>query len=169
MAIYMKFEKPASGVMPEGEATPTGHEKWLELFSFQHGLARPIDAAGSGRKRSLGVTNFSDITLTCQTSRASNPIAMAVANGTVFPKVTIDFVRAGGDAARSEETYMTVTMENVLISSYSVSGSSDGVPMESFSLNYTKIEIKYLEEDIKTGKLSVANTFVYDTQKGDVG
>jgi type VI secretion system secreted protein Hcp len=94
---------------------------------------------------------------------------MAVANGTVFPKVTIDFVRAGGDAARSEETYMTVTMENVLISSYSVSGSSDGVPMESFSLNYTKIEIKYLEEDIKTGKLSVANTCVYDTQKGDVG
>ena len=44
------------------------------------------------------------------------------------------------------ETFLTLTLENCLVSNYQVSSGGDR-PTESFSLNFTKIEYKYTPYD----------------------
>ena len=53
---------------------------------------------------------------------------------------------------KSVEKYLTITLDNTLISSYNISGHGGGdhtAPMESFSLNYTKIEYAMVSRDDK--------------------
>jgi type VI secretion system secreted protein Hcp len=59
--------------------------------------------------------------------------------------VQIDFVRALPDG--KPEVYMSITLENTLVSSFSVSGSGGAgdKPMESLALNFTKVTY-----DVKT-------------------
>ena len=46
---------------------------------------------------------------------------------------------------------MFVDMFDVLVSSHSVSGGSTGQPMDTFSLNFAKIEYDYKKQDAKGG------------------
>jgi type VI secretion system secreted protein Hcp len=82
--------------------------------------------------------------------KSSPKIAEAVSMGKVFPKVEIalktDYVNSG------RETYLLYTLKNVLVTSYSISGSSDGTPSENFSLNFEEIKMTYTEMDEKGSK-----------------
>jgi type VI secretion system secreted protein Hcp len=40
--------------------------------------------------------------------------------------------------------YYTIHLEDILVSSYSSSGSSGEIPMEEISFNYQKIEFQYI-------------------------
>jgi type VI secretion system secreted protein Hcp len=71
-------------------------------------------------------------------SAASPKLFIAAVNGTTIPSATIDFVTA----AQPIQPYLQYELENVLISGYSVSSSGDR-PMESLSLNFTKIGFSY--------------------------
>ena len=55
----------------------------------------------------------------------------------------IDLVETGTDQL---ETFLTLSLENCLISNYKVHSQGDR-PAESFSLNFTRIEYKYTPYD----------------------
>ena len=128
--IYMKYD----GV--DGEVTVQGHEKWIELTSFQWGVS---NTSGHATPSELVVTSF--------LSAASPKLFIAAVNGTPFPSATIDFV----GPADPVKPYLQYVLEDALISSYSVSSGGDR-PLESLSLNFDKIKFAYSPLD-ETGKL----------------
>jgi len=148
MPIYMKVD----GV--DGSVTAAGHEKWIELQSCQFGTNRHVtNATGRGVNREASAPAVSEIVCTKDLDCASTGLFRLSLWGE-GKKVKIDFVKTDKDKF---EAYLQFELENTLISNYSVSGHG-GVghaqPMESLSLNFTKITYAttHMDPSNKTGK-----------------
>ena len=130
MPIYMQFP----GI--EGPVTAKGYKGWIELESCQLGTNRNVkNPTVSGGNREASVPSVSEVVVTKVQDSASGGLFRAALIGT-GKKVNIDFVKG------KEAPYLSLEMENTLISSYNVSGhggSGNDRPMESLSLNSTKI------------------------------
>jgi type VI secretion system secreted protein Hcp len=148
MPIYMKFE----GV--DGSVTAAGHEKWVELESCTLGTSRHItNATGRGINREAAVPSVNEIGVSKHLDCSSTGLFKASLWGE-GKKVKIDFCKTDKDKF---ETYMSVELENTLVSNYNVSGhggTSNARPMESLSLNCTKITFNtiHMDDKNKTGK-----------------
>jgi len=130
MPIYMKIE----GI--KGNVTAAGHEGWIELMSAQLGVQRRVNTTGQSSNREASTPSVSEIVITKEVDNASTDLFRMsfVGEG---KKVTIDFVS-------SDQTvpYLSIELENTLITNYSVSGHGGAgrdAPMESLSLNFTKV------------------------------
>jgi len=150
MPIYMKVD----GI--DGSVTATGHEKWIELDSAQVGVNRHItNSTGRGVNREASAPSVSEIVVTKVLDDASTGLFKASLWGE-GKKVKIDFVKTDKNKI---EPYLQLELENTLVSSYSCSGhgGGDGAharPMESLSLNFTKITYNTIQMDAanKTAK-----------------
>lgn len=151
MPIYMSYDGVA------GDVTAGGHEKWIELNSFQWGVGRGISSpTGASADRESSAPSVSEVVVTKSTDAASVKLFDEALQGE-GKKVVVDFCKTDKG---NLEVYMTITMENTLISGYSTSSGGDR-PMESLSLNFTKVEFK----NIPTGDtISTAEpeTVTYD-------
>src|SRR6516165_9612035 len=148
MPIYMKID----GV--DGSVTAAGHEKWIEIESAQVGTHRHVtNATGRGVNREASAPAVSEIVVTKSTDCASTGLFRLSLHGE-GKKVKIDFVKTDKDKF---EPYLQLELENTLVSSYSVSGhggDNHQRPMESLSLNFTKITYvtTHMDPSNKTGK-----------------
>ena len=136
----------------EGEATTRGgHENWIEIESFGWGESRP-SGGGRGQVRRMGSTSFTDVSVVKKVDAASPNLYLACASGKHFPSAVLEIRRAG-----SPEAYFSIHMENVLVTSVSVSHSEGAEePLEELSLNYGKIRWEYTSQDAtgaSTGKI----------------
>jgi type VI secretion system secreted protein Hcp len=147
-AAFLKFD----GI--DGECKDKDHKEWIEINSLNFGAAREITGAGS--TRSAGPAKFKDISVSKWIDKSSPILMQSVCAGRVFPKVEIDVTAASYDQTSSNTTYITYTLENVLISSFNNGSGSSGesIPVDQFSLNFTKIEIDYSSVDDSTGEAS---------------
>ena len=133
----------------DGESTDDKHGNWIDILSFQHGYSQPggIDRSAVGGHTG-GRVNVSEVTFVKQMDKASMPLADACATGKHIKSCEIEFCSASGE----KHTFMKYKLTDVLVSSYSVSGSGGGErPTESISLNFGKIEQAYTPFD-NTGK-----------------
>ena len=140
-AYYIKFD----GI--DGEALDKDHSGWSDLNSFGQALRTSIVDLSSDGTRRRGDVILEDISLSKQLDKASPKLAEAVTSGMVFPKVEIHVTASYTDAGRV--TYYKYELTNVMVTSYSVSGtgSVDDVPMEQVSLNFAAIKVTYTEND----------------------
>ncbi len=130
MPIYLKYD----GV--PGSATAAGHEKWIEVNSFQWGVGRGISAPTGGEEnREASAPSVSEITVSKLQDVASAKLLLEALHGE-GKTVTIDFVKTDKDKL---ETYLQYTLTNTMISGYSLSSGGDR-PSETLSLNFTKVE-----------------------------
>ncbi len=149
MPIYMGvFEKP--NVLDKrfrGEVKAKGYEGWIELQSAQLGVTRPIgNATGRGSGREGTSPAVQEIVVTKLHDSASTAIFQEALQGH-GKLIVIAFVKEDGTA------YLKVVLQNTLISSYSVSGhggGSQGQPMESLTLNFTKVTFESLPQSPDT-------------------
>lgn len=147
MAIYMKFD----GDKVKGDVTAKGFENWINLSSFQFGVGRGISmGVGTMSNREVSLPSLSEIVVTKSFDPATPLLlkhSMASGDGVT---VEIALVRTG--AAEPEEVGR-FTLENVLISGFSMSGA-DGAPAESISLSYAKIvaDLKGADKANKNGQ-----------------
>lgn len=131
MPIYMKIE----GI--KGQVMTKGFEETIALTSVSHGLTREIKSF-TGTSREVASPTLSEMAVTKVHDSSSVALFRNSLLGDPFPKVEIFFCRdkGGGEV----EAFLTVTLEQVLITSYSLSGASEGdAPMESLTLNFLKI------------------------------
>ena len=135
-AAFIKFD----GV--DGEATDKDHKDWINLLSFQQTISRESSTSGSSRARSSAV--FEDIVLTKQLDKSSPKIQEAIATGKVYPSVEFELA---ADYGGSRAVYLKYELKNVMVTSYSISGSADEVPIEQISLNFEEIKVTYTEND----------------------
>ncbi len=117
MPIYMKYE----GITGTGTGK---HNGWIVLESCQLGSSiRDGNSIGSN-----------EVFVTKLTDNASTLLFQESLKGQAKSKVTIDFVDESGSVP-----YLSVELENVMISSYSVGGNGGDRPTESLSINFTKV------------------------------
>jgi type VI secretion system secreted protein Hcp len=143
------------------------HKGEIDIQSFSWGVSNPTTHNPTGGGRVSGPLSVGEITVTKRNDKASPVIAKSVANGKHFPKVEINIVSR--EAGVPREKYLTYKLEDVIISSYSVSGSSSGdaLPTESLSLNFTKVEYGYADYDLSTGSSTNQTNVVIDVPTAD--
>lgn len=152
-AAYIKFD----GV--DGEATDSEHKDWINLLSFQQSMSQEGAATGATRRR--GDVIMEDIMITKELDKSSPKIQESMVMGKVYP--TVDFVLTTDSGSRA--TYLKYELKNVMVTSYSISGSANEVPMEEISLNYEEIKVTYTEFDASgTSKGNVE--FTWNVEKG---
>ncbi len=146
MAIYLEWE----GI--EGNVTAEGYSKHLAVDSFQFGVSRGISMeTGNAVNRESTKPNYSEVVVSKPVDNSCTSIFAEASYGSVGKKIKAKFVQTGSDKV---DEYMTYTMENCLVSSYSISASGDGVPYESICISYTEIEVNYSDYDATNAQAS---------------
>jgi len=121
----------------DGESTAVGHEKWIDISSFQFGVANPGAGSGGG-----GKPVFSEVTISKAFDASSPPLMEAVVDGKSFANALVDFVRP---SQGKPQTYLKYEFSDVFLTSYSVSSGGDR-PFESLSFAWSKLTTTYFPQ-----------------------
>ena len=147
----------------KGEAKDQNHKDWIDLESVSWSHSRTIAAGVKSSQRSRGETFFNDISIASMMHKGSMKIQQYAATGKVMKAVEIHFCRSGADGQKGLETYLTIKLTDCLITSYSTGITGEDVPVEQYSLNFTKVEMEYKEADSK-GIMKTASAFTFDKE-----
>jgi type VI secretion system secreted protein Hcp len=131
---------PTNGHVIATMTLDSGHgTKTFEISGYAFATTSTSGGPGLGGGGGEGKVKFNEFTITREVDQASPSLVLACANGTHFKEAMLHVRKAGGSP------YLTITLKDVLISSYQVGGHGGGgeLPQESLSLNFTKIEFKY--------------------------
>jgi type VI secretion system secreted protein Hcp len=126
--LYLKLD----GI--EGEGKDEAHQGWIDLFSYQFGVARPSTGQDGESQRGA---SFSDLTITKFVDKSSPSLLFDTASETHIEDATIDVVKAGTDKSKP---FLEYTLSKVLVSNI-ISGGV--ISPESVSLNFAAIQMKY--------------------------
>ncbi|MFT6180796.1 MAG: type VI secretion system secreted protein Hcp [Akkermansiaceae bacterium] len=125
----------------EGESRDSQHKDEIDVLAWSWGVSQSGSFAGGF----AGRASFQDLSLTKYIDKASPSIMYRVFTGQQIPKAELFMTKAG---AKGNETFMTITMEPVLVSSYSTGGSGgEDRFTENLSLNYGKVTIEYRKQN----------------------
>lgn len=86
-----------------------------------------------------GKATFQDISFVKNLDKSSPQLFVKTATGEHIKEVVL----TGESSGKGGQKFLGIKMTDVLISSCQQSGSDSGVPTDSFSLNFAKIEFKY--------------------------
>lgn len=136
-----------------GECTDKGHEQWIQLLAFNHGVTQPhkTSTGGGGSRGGVERCEHQDFAVTKFIDKSSPKLNLHCCNGKNLQKVKVEICRQ----VDSRITYMTYEFETCLIRSVSIHGSPQGSetqPMEEVRFSYAKINWKYTEVDPKTNQ-----------------
>jgi type VI secretion system secreted protein Hcp len=138
-----------------GESTVKGYEKWIQLRSYDLGIAQAGAKAASGGG-GAGKATFSDAKMTKHIDKSSLALFQAAAVGNHIKKAELAVRRAG-----NQQEFYRCTFEDVLVTQFQqgANDAADSLPVEQLSLNYAKIRCEYrpmradgsLEAPVKMG------------------
>lgn len=155
MAIYMNY----NALAVKGDVTAEGYQDWIELDSFNMGVGRGITMeVGQMANRESTRPSLSEVTISKNMDAASGGLFADAVAGDAGCKVEIHIVQTG---AKQVEVYAAYTLEDCLISSYSVNAGAGGPPHESLSLSFSQI-MKDLSKADKSNKNAASMKVGYD-------
>jgi type VI secretion system secreted protein Hcp len=122
----------------KGESSDKKHPGTIEVDSFSWGVSNAgSHAAGGGG--GAGKASFSDINFSTHVNKSSPELMQHCATGKHIKKAVL-FVRKQGT---EQQEYYVINFSDLLVSSYQSGGGGGNVPVDSFSLNFAKIEFSY--------------------------
>ena len=129
----------------KGECLDSAHKDWIEILSYAHTISQPASAtANSAGGGTSGRCKHEDFVITKYVDLASPKLYELCCSGKHLKKVTIELMRASGDAPVK---YMAIEMDQVVISKVSPGAvGSDDLPIESISFNYGIIKWTYTQQ-----------------------
>lgn len=121
-----------------GESIDTIHKDWIDISSFSWGETNAGAAAGGAGAGKVAIQDFH---FTKAIDKASPLLMLACASGLHMQKAQLVCRKAGTNPVE----FLTVTIENCLLSSFAFTEHSGGnpAPAESITINFTKIEMIY--------------------------
>jgi type VI secretion system secreted protein Hcp len=126
----------------EGESTDDKHKGEIDVTSLNFGATQQ-GTHGSGGGGGAGKVHVHDIDVVTKASKATPKLMEACASGQHIKSAVLVARKAGGD----QQEYLKITLTDVLISGYQISGSGAHViPQELMHMNFGKIEIEYKEQ-----------------------
>jgi type VI secretion system secreted protein Hcp len=128
----------------KGSVTTQNLMDWIELESFQWGVGRHIGTAARGStSREHEEPTISEVTVTKRMDVASPKLFLDAVAGKLDTEATIKFTTTHKG---SVTTFLTYKMEHTGISQYSAHSSGD-MPMESLTLNFSKVTMTFTGMD----------------------
>jgi type VI secretion system secreted protein Hcp len=127
----------------KGESRRAGHEEQIELISFSFGASNPA-SIGVGSGGGSGTVSLSSFNIMKKTDASSVGMFKACCLGQHFPTASIELYKSGGDAL----LYLKFDFEEVFVDNIQWSGAEggDGVPLESVSFSFGKVEVTYTKQ-----------------------
>lgn len=129
----------------DGEATQKDHKGEIELYSWSWGVSNQAFTGGGGSGK--GKAQPSDLTIVKRMDKASPTIAKHCATGKHFTDAVLTAAKSGD----GQKDFLKVTLKEVFITNYQVSGSSGADLTESVTMSFGDIEIGYKPQDEKGG------------------
>lgn len=133
--MFIKFDSVT------GEASDKNHVDWIEILSWSHGFSQPASPLRASSGSTVEKANHADFNFTKAMDSASDDLIGACWKGVQYEKVNVECFKSDGD--NQPIKFLEINMEDVIVSSYSVSGGGGDLPMENVSLAYSKITYKY--------------------------
>jgi len=120
-----------------GGSADSKHKDEIEVMSYSWGLTQTGTMAFGGGG-GAGKVQFQDFHFAQEVGKASPLLFKSCASGQHIKVATLTVRKAG----ESQQEFLQIKLNDVLISSYSSSGASggDAVPVDQFSINFAKIE-----------------------------
>ena len=129
--MYIEFEEPAIA----GSNSSAGHEHEIEILSWSQGFVQPTSptrsTAGSG---TVEQATHQTLSFTKYLDSATDTLLKYCWSGRQIGKATIACFRTEGSEGNQPVKYLTIEMEHVVISNYSISGGPGDLPVETVSL-----------------------------------
>ncbi len=157
MAIVDYFLK-IDGI--EGEAQDSKHKNEIHLESWSWGETNS-GTSQHGMGMGAGKVQMGDFHFVMRSNKASPKLFLACANGEHIKKAVLTCRKAG----KEQQEYLKWTFAELLVSSYQTGGSasSDVVPLDQISINFTGAQIDYKEQKAD-GTLGGAVTGAYNVK-----
>lgn len=140
----------------KGQSQDKDHKDWVELISYTHNLAQPINnpTAGTTGRRPQGRAEWEDLVIVKQQDLASPLLAHLCASGNYIKKAELHLMAAGAAGTNTRNNYMKILLEDLYVSKYnSRLESSTNRPIEEIHLNFGKIKWEFTP-DVKGKKES---------------
>jgi type VI secretion system secreted protein Hcp len=129
----------------EGESQDAKHKGSIDIESWSWGCAN-LGTMAAGGGGGAGKVSMHDFTFSMPINKATPKLIQCCAGGDHIGKAVLTCRKAGGD----QKEYLKITFSDVLVSSYHTGAASGSpIPHESISLNFSKVEFGYQEQDSK--------------------
>ena len=133
-------------LLVDGRPGPsTSKQNAIDILSFSFGATQSavIGAGSSGGEARAGRANVQDVTIMKVLDKTSPLLFDDCVTGNYLKTVDVIYDKPMGD---SQEDYFKIHLENALITSIQLSGSSEN-PVESISFAYSKVKVSYNPEE----------------------
>ncbi|MGZ8771553.1 MAG: Hcp family type VI secretion system effector, partial [Aeromicrobium sp.] len=119
----------------QGESTNVGHKDEIDVLSWSWGASNPTSVVGSGGG-GAGKATFQDFHFVARISKASPTLLLSCASGTHHKTAALSGVRSAGKSKSAE--FLKYKLSDVVVTTVQHGDGEGGVPIEQFSLNYSK-------------------------------
>lgn len=154
----------------EGESGAVGHEQWIELRSWNWAVTSTVPAhaglgggAGAGVGTGAGVATPTALRWEHGFDASSTRLLGFVASGRRLAKAELHVTRGGGHSGR--DAWLAVIMRDLVITSVSTSGASDGSVAQEVAMDFRSMTVEYRRQ-LHTGSLATPATFEWDIATG---
>jgi type VI secretion system secreted protein Hcp len=141
-----------------GESADAKHKGEIELESFSWGASHPAGSS-PGTGGGAAKAQVHDLTVTTGTSKASPKLFLACVSGQHLKSAVLTARRAG----KVQQEFLTLTLSDVLVSSYQIGGSEEGVPTDAVSMSFGRVDVEYREQKAD-GSLGAATKAGWDVK-----
>ncbi|WP_206244448.1 Hcp family type VI secretion system effector [Novosphingobium terrae] len=148
----------------DGESQKKGHEKEIDIISFNFGAAQHGSFHTGGAGGGSGKAEIRDISITKEVDKSSPKLFSACASGRHIPQIIIYSQKAGDGT--NPLVYYKITLEDVIVSSVDNQGAAHGdAIMESIVFNTAKVTFDYQPQNRTGGKDGGIITASYDIRQ----
>lgn len=128
----------------EGESTDAAHRGEIEPTSFAWNEVVAVIRDGGGGGATAGKVNPSDLQIAKRVDKASPVLMVSCATGRRFKHAVL----VGRKAGDRPLEFLTITIEDVLITSYAISAVADAAmpTHENLTLTFSTLEMIYREQ-----------------------
>lgn len=124
----------------EGESLDVRYPGCMDVLAWSWGASNSGNTHTGG---GAGVVSVQDLSVVKYIDKASPDIMLFTANGINFPKLEL-LLHTPCAECKIDEPYYSVTMENVIVSSFAVGGSAGEDRLtENVTFNFSKVEWCY--------------------------
>lgn len=137
----------------KGNCSIDKYQGQIILQSFSHGVSLPLQMDHSNTERTAGRPVFSEINCS-KMSDMSTPVLYAAC--TAGKKLGDAKIHIGRNENGIFMSVLEYVLRDAMVSNISTSGGG-GIPMDSFSLNFTKITQDFTQQNPDSTKKGTAN------------